>query len=310
VTLNTGPTEINNRNAVFLVDNHRYFGGMKYIGAHVSAAGGVCNAPANATAIGAKAFALFTKNQRQWLAKPLTDAEIRSFREEAGRLGFSSSHILPHDSYLINLGHPEAYGIEKSRDAFLDEMQRCEQLGLTLLNFHPGAHLGKITEEDCIKRIAESVNIALAKTTGVTAVLETTAGQGTNMGWRFGQLAGIIEQVDDKERVGVCIDTCHIHAAGYDIRTPEAYAHTMAEFDGVIGLNYLKGLHLNDAKTEFGSRVDRHAPIGEGTIGVEAFRCIMNDERLNGLPMILETPEPGNWDKEILMLYALADAGI
>ncbi|TVQ15282.1 MAG: deoxyribonuclease IV [Balneolaceae bacterium] len=278
---------------------------MKYIGAHVSAAGGVYNAPANAEAIGAKAFALFTKNQRQWRAKPLSDAEIESFREEAGRLGFSSEHILPHDSYLINLGHPENDGITKSRDAFLDEMQRCEQLGLTLLNFHPGAHLGKITEEDCLKRIAESVNIALAKTTGVTAVLETTAGQGTNLGWRFGQLAGIIELVDDKERVGVCIDTCHIHAAGYDIRTPEAYAQTMAEFDAVIGMNYLKGLHLNDAKTEFGSRVDRHAPIGEGTIGVEAFRCIMNDERLNGLPMILETPEPGNWHREIAMIYSL-----
>jgi deoxyribonuclease IV len=283
---------------------------MKYIGAHVSAAGGVYNAPANARTIGAKAFALFTKNQRQWQAKPLSDAEIRSFREEVGSLGFSSSHILPHDSYLINLGHPEAGGITKSRDAFLDEMQRCWQLGLTLLNFHPGAHLGKITEEDCLKRIAESVNITLANTTAVTAVLETTAGQGTNLGWRFEHLAAIIEQVDDKTRIGVCIDTCHIHAAGYDIRTPEAYAQTMAEFEAVVGMNYLRGLHLNDAKTEFGSRVDRHAPIGKGTIGLDAFRSIVNDDRLNGLPMILETPEPGNWDKEISMLYALEDAGI
>jgi deoxyribonuclease IV len=278
---------------------------MKYIGAHVSAAGGVCNAPANATAIGAKAFALFTKNQRQWRAKPLSDAEIRYFRDQAGRLGFSSRHILPHDSYLINLGHPETGGITKSRDAFLDEMQRCGQLGLTMLNFHPGAHLGKITEGDCIKRIAESVNIALARTTGVTAVLETTAGQGTNLGWRFDHLAGIIDLIDDKSRIGVCIDTCHIHAAGYDIRTPEAYAQTMAEFEAVIGMIYLKGLHLNDAKTEFGSRVDRHATIGDGTIGLDAFRSVMNDERLNGLPMILETPEPGNWHKEITMLYSL-----
>ncbi|MCA1802781.1 MAG: deoxyribonuclease IV [Rhodothermaceae bacterium] len=283
---------------------------MKYIGAHVSAAGGVFNAPANARAIGANAFALFTKNQRQWRAHPLSDADIESFRKETGRLGFSSNHILPHDSYLINLGHPETDGIKKSRESFLDEMQRCEQLGLTLLNFHPGAHLGKITEEDCLKRIAESVNIALARTTGVTAVVETTAGQGTNLGWRFEHLASIIEQVDDKTRIGVCIDTCHIHAAGYDIRTPKAYAQTMTEFEAVVGMNYLKGLHLNDAKTEFGSRVDRHAPIGKGTIGLDAFRSIMNDDRLNGRPMILETPEPVNWDKEISMLYALANVRI
>lgn len=259
----------------------------------------------NAKSIGATAFGLFTKNQRQWKARPLSDVEIERFRGQVQKLGFSAGHILPHDSYLINPGHPEPEGIRKSREAFLDEMQRCEQLGLMLLNFHPGAHLGKIPEEDCLKRIAETVNMALAKTRGVTAVLETTAGQGTNLGWRFEHLAEIIDLVDDKSRVGVCIDTCHIHAAGYDIRTPEAFAQTMSEFESVIGMNYLKGLHLNDAKTQFGSRVDRHAPIGDGTIGIQAFRSIMNDQRFDGLPMILETPGEENWEKEILLLRGL-----
>ncbi|MFU8861966.1 MAG: deoxyribonuclease IV [Cyclonatronaceae bacterium] len=278
---------------------------MKYVGAHVSIAGGVFNAPVNAKSIGATAFGMFTKNQRQWKARPLSDVEIESFRGQIQTLGFSAGHILPHDSYLINPGHPEPEGLRKSREAFIDEMQRCEQLGLALLNFHPGAHLGKIPEDDCLKRIAESVNMALAGTTGVTTVLETTAGQGTNLGWRFEHLAGIIDLVDDKLRVGVCIDTCHIHAAGYDIRTPKAYSKTMAEFEDVIGINYLKGLHLNDAKTEFGSRVDRHAPIGKGTIGMQAFHNIMNDNRFDGLPMILETPGPENWGMEISMLCGL-----
>ncbi len=277
----------------------------KWIGAHVSAAGGVDNAPDNAQSIGANAFALFTKNQRQWKAKPLDPEVIASFREKCEELGFSGKQILPHDSYLINLGHPEKEGIEKSREAFLDEMQRCEQLGIPQLNVHPGSHLRKISETECLARIAESVNRVLDQTEGVTVVLENTAGQGSNLGNRFEHLAEIIDQVDDKTRIGFCIDTCHAHAAGYDMRTEEAYRKVMEESERIVGLKWLRGMHLNDAKSELGSRVDRHAPLGKGTIGEDTFRFIMNDERLNEIPMILETPEPENWDKEIAWLRSI-----
>ena len=276
----------------------------KYIGAHVSASGGVENAPINAAAIGATAFALFTKNQKQWYSKPLTDENIENFKANCEKHGYSPEQILPHDSYLINLGHPEEEGLTKSRRAFLDEMQRCEQLGITLLNFHPGSHLKKISEDDCLQRIAESVNMALEKTKGVTAVIENTAGQGSNMGYRFEHLARIIELTDDKSRVGVCLDTCHSWAAGYDFGSEEGYEKLWKNFDDIVGLNYLKGMHLNDAKKELGSRVDRHASIGEGFIGKEGFIRLMKDPRLNGIPMILETPEPEIWDKEIAWLQS------
>lgn len=279
---------------------------MKYIGAHVSAAGGVENAPKNAADIGATAFALFTKNQRQWVAKPLTETSIVKFKEACEEYGFSQGQILPHDSYLINLGHPEKDPLQKSRNAFIDEMQRCEQLGIDRLNFHPGSHLGKIDEVSCLKTIAESINIALDKTNGVTAVIENTAGQGTNLGFRFEQIAEIIDQVEDKNRIGVCIDTCHGFAAGYDFSTKEGYKKLWEEFDDLIGFVYLKGMHLNDAKKEIGSRVDRHAPLGNGFIGMEAFELLMKDERLNNIPFILETPEPANWDKEIETLKGFA----
>ncbi|NOR65204.1 MAG: deoxyribonuclease IV, partial [Candidatus Scalindua sp.] len=200
---------------------------MKRVGAHVSAGGGVENAPLNAKAIGAKAFALFTKNQRQWKAKPFTGDNIEKFRQNCEDAGYLPEHVLPHDSYLINLGHPGKEGLEKSRDAFLDEMQRCEQLGLKMLNFHPGSHLKKIDENACLKRIAESINITLDKTKGVSAVIENTAGQGTNMGFRFEHLAAIIDNVDDKKRVGVCLDTCHTFTAGYDLRTKKSFKATM-----------------------------------------------------------------------------------
>ncbi len=275
---------------------------MKYIGAHVSAAGGVENAPANAAEIGATAFALFTKNQRQWKAKPLSDKNIQGFRAKCEELGYGAGQILPHDSYLINLGHPEKEGLEKSRNAFYDEMQRCEQLGIDRLNFHPGSHLKKTTVKECLTTIAESVNMALDKTKGVTAVIENTAGQGTNLGYSFEQIAEIIDQVEDKERVGVCIDTCHGFAAGYDFSTSEGYEKLWKEFDQYIGFRFLKGMHLNDAKKELASRVDRHAPLGEGFIGKEGFRRLMEDKRLNGIPMILETPETERWEKEIKML--------
>jgi len=275
---------------------------MKYIGAHVSASGGVENAPINAHQIGANAFALFTKNQRQWVAAPLTDKSIHAFKENCQKYGFTASQILPHDSYLINLGHPEAEPLQKSREAFLDEMQRCEQLGLDRLNFHPGSHLGKIDEETCLKTIAESINITLDKSNGVIAVLENTAGQGTNMGFRFEQLATIIHHVEDKSRVGVCIDTCHAYSAGYDLTTKEAFEKTFSDFDQIIGFNYLKGMHINDSKKEFGSRVDRHDSLGIGTIGIDTFKFIMNDDRFNNIPLILETPNEEIWAEEIVML--------
>lgn len=275
---------------------------MKYIGAHVSAAGGVENAVFRAHEIGANAFALFTKNQRQWHAKPLEITTITKFKEACQLLNFSPDHILPHDSYLINLGHPEDEPLQKSRVAFIDEMTRCEQLGLKLLNFHPGSHLGKIEESQCLKRIAESINFALAATHSVTAVIENTAGQGTNLGCRFEHLAEIIEHVEDKSRVGVCIDTCHTFAAGYDLRTQEDCVKTFTEFDRIVGYSYLKGMHLNDAKVAFGSRVDRHESLGKGTIGETAFRYIMQNPHFDNIPLILETIDPTIWPQEIAWL--------
>lgn len=267
----------------------------------MSASGGVQNAPQNAKAIGADAFALFTKNQRQWTSAPLAAEGIAEFHKNCDGI-FEPAQILPHDSYLINLGHPEAEGLGKSREAFLDEMQRCEQLGLDRLNFHPGSHLKKCTEEACIATIAESINLALSKTSGVIAVIENTAGQGSNMGYRFEQLAGMIEQVDDKTRVGVCIDTCHTFTSGYDLRTTEACRKTFDEFESVVGFKYLKGMHLNDSKKELATRVDRHHSLGEGFIGLDCFRFIMADDRFNGMPLILETPDPSIWPDEIKLL--------
>jgi deoxyribonuclease IV len=278
---------------------------MKRIGAHVSAGGGVEKAPLNAKKIGAKAFALFTKNQRQWKAKPFTGDNIDKFKENCKECGYLPEHVLPHDSYLINLGHPEKEGLEKSRDAFLDEMQRCEQLGLKLLNFHPGSHLKKIEEDACLKRIAESINIALDETKGVSAIIENTAGQGTNMGFRFEHLAAIIENVDDKDRVGVCLDTCHTFTAGYDLRTKKAFKATMDEFEKIVGFKYLSAMHLNDSKPDLGARVDRHQSIGKGKLGVDPFRFIMNDKRFNEIPMVLETIDDTIWAEEIKLLYSL-----
>lgn len=277
---------------------------MKYIGAHVSASGGVENAPLNAQAIGAKAFALFTKNQRQWIAKPLSEENISKFKNNLNEVGIPPEQVLPHDSYLINLGHPEKEPLEKSRAAFLDEMQRCEQLGLKLLNFHPGSHLKKCSEDDCLKTIAESINLALDQTSDVTAVIENTAGQGSNMGHRFEHLARIIELVDDKSRVGVCLDTCHTFVAGYDLRTAEDCEKTFKEFDEVVGFSYLRGMHLNGSKTEFGSRVDRHHSLSKGHLGLDLFRYIMNDDHFDNIPMVLETIDETIWAEEIAMLYS------
>jgi deoxyribonuclease IV len=278
---------------------------MKYVGAHVSASGGVDNAPVNADAIGARAFALFTKNQKQWLANPLTKASIKLFRDNCENYDYKPFQILPHDSYLINLGHPEAEPLEKSRTAFLDEMQRCEQLGLDRLNFHPGSHLNGISIEECLKRIAESINLVLDKTKGVIAVIENTAGQGTNLGHTFEQLKVIIDNVEDKSRVGVCIDTCHAFTSGYDVKTPEGFKETFKKFSDIIGFNYLKGMHLNDSKKELASRVDRHDNLGKGLMGEDVFRMVMNDDRFDNMPLILETPDESFWAEEIKRLYSL-----
>lgn len=278
---------------------------MKYIGAHVSASGGVENAPLNAHEIGAKAFALFTRNQRQWKSSPLTSRSIDLFKERCAEYGYLPSQILPHDSYLINLGHPEAEGLTKSREAFLDEMQRCEQLGLDRLNFHPGSHLNAFPIDDCLDRIAESINDALNQTSGVTAVIENTAGQGTNLGHTFEQIAHIIDRVEDKSRVGVCIDTAHTLAAGYDIKTTEGFIDTFDKFDKIIGFSYLRGMHINDSKKDLASKVDRHDSIGKGLMGLTTFKMLMNDPRFDNIPMILETPDETIWAEEISYLYGL-----
>jgi deoxyribonuclease-4 len=279
----------------------------KFVGAHTSASGGVYNAITNAEAIGAQAFALFTKNQRQWKAKDLDTETIDTFKRLLDESGIAPRHVLPHDSYLINLGHPEEEKRQKSFDAFVDEVERCMQLGLDRLNFHPGSHLKQISEEACLDRIAESMNRTLERTEGVTLVLENTAGQGSNLGWKFEHLAHIIDKVEDKSRVGVCIDTCHMFTAGYDIRTKEAYDVSMAEFENIVGFKYLRGMHLNDSKPDLGSHVDRHDSIGKGKIGLEAFRYIMNDPRMDDIPLILETIDETIWAEEIKLLYSLEE---
>jgi len=276
----------------------------KFVGAHTSSSGGVYNAIKNAEAIGAKAFALFTKNQRRWEAKPLDTKTIDKFKKMLEESKILPKHVLPHDSYLINLGHPKKENLEKSRNAFIDELQRCDQLGLDRLNFHPGSHLNELTPDECLDLIAESINIALDKTQNVSAVIENTAGQGSNLGYRFEQIAHIIDKVEDKERIGVCIDTCHLFASGYDIRTKDSYDKTWQEFDDVIGFKYLMGMHINDSKASFGSKKDRHHSIGKGEIGIDAFSFIMNDDRMDDIPLILETIDDTIWDKEIELLYS------
>lgn len=278
---------------------------MKYVGAHVSIAGGVQNAPENAYAIGARAFAMFTKNQRQWISGPLTLASIKLFRENCEKYDYKPFQILPHDSYLINLGSPDAGPLDKSRAAFIDEMGRCELLGLDRLNFHPGSHLNMMSEDACLRIIADSINIALDKTAGVTAVIENTAGQGSNLGYTFEQLGAIIEYVEDKSRVGVCIDTCHTYCSGYNIKSVEGFMQTFESFNKIVGFNYLRGIHLNDTKKGIGTRVDRHDNLGKGFLGIGVFEILMNDSRFDDIPLILETPDDTLWAEEIKLLNSL-----
>jgi len=292
----------------------------KFVGAHVSASGGVDNAPLNAMNIGAKAFAVFTKNQRQWVAKPLETKTIDAFHKNLELSGILPKHILPHDSYLINLGHPEVEKLEKSRDAFIDELERCRILGLDRLNFHPGSHLVKVPKKDpayhdkvmqaelhCLDVIAESMNRAIdaTKDSNVKLVIENTAGQGSNLGYKFEHLGHIIDRVEDKSRVGICLDTCHTFTGGYDLRTREAYDETMDAFGRIVGFEYLMGMHINDSKPPLGSRVDRHHSLGQGEIGWDAFKFIMNDARMDDIPLVLETIDESIWKEEIQALYAL-----
>ena len=277
---------------------------MKYIGAHVSVAGGVSVAPEAAAAIGAKAFALFTGSSSRWVSKAITDEEADKFHSRCKEYGFSPSVILPHDNFLINLGSPDSKKLALSRKSFLDEMRRCEQLGLRMLNFHPGSHVGEIAEDDCLDLIAESINRTLEKTFGVTAVLENTAGQGSNLGFDFAHLAHIIDKVEDKTRVGVCIDTCHAYSAGYDLATEDGYRKTWEDFDSIVGAHYLRGIHLNDDKKALASRVDRHASISKGTLGADFFIRFVNDPRFDNMPIILETPDDTLWPEEIKWLYS------
>ena len=279
----------------------------KFVGAHTSAAGGVFNAVKNAESIGAKAFALFTKNQKRWEAKALETDVIDKFKRALDDSGILPKHILPHDSYLINLGHPEMEKRDKSFNAFVDEVQRCELLGLDRLNFHPGSHLKKIAEDECLDAIADNMNRTLEQTKGVSLVLENTAGQGSNLGWRFEHLAHIINKIEDKSRVGVCIDTCHMFTAGYDIRTKETYEATWQEFSDIVGFEYLKGMHINDSKPDLGSHVDRHHSLGLGKIGLDSFKYLMNDPRMDDIPLILETIDETIWDQEIKLLYSFVE---
>ncbi|MCF1428513.1 MAG: deoxyribonuclease IV [Shewanella sp.] len=269
-------------------------------------AGGLHNAITNAVNINATALALFTRNQRRWQHTPLTTQEIDLFIQACQQHNFCSAQILPHDSYLINLGHPDADGLGRSRQAFVEEMQRCRQLGLTLLNFHPGSHLRKISTEASLRRISDSINLALDATQGVTAVIENTAGQGSNLGYNFEQLAQLIHYVEDKSRVGICLDTCHLFAAGYDLRDAIACQQTFTDFDNTVGLTFLRGMHLNDSKGSLGSRLDRHESLGQGEIGNACFEYIVRQPWSRGIPLILETIRSELWSQEITQLRTWA----
>lgn len=278
---------------------------MKYIGPHVSTSGGVQNAPVNAHNLGATAFGMFTKNQRQWVAAPYTPSIIVEFRKNLSVNNYDSKQVLAHDGYLINLGNPDPAAFKKSYDAFVDELKRCELLGLALLNMHPGSHLRLHSEETCLMQIAQAINDAHKETESVTVVVENTAGQGSNVGFSFEHLAVIIKNVSDKSRIGFCLDTCHAFAAGYDLRTRKTYDAVMKDLERIVGFGYLKGVHLNDAKAELGSHLDRHQSLGKGTLGLEPFRMIMNDDRFEEIPMILETIDETLWPEEIKLLKGM-----
>ncbi len=279
---------------------------MKYIGAHVSISGGVETAPGRAKEIGANALGIFTKNQRQWKAKPLTEENIKDFKANLSDAGIAPGHVIVHDSYLINIGNPDEEKRRKSLDALIDEVRRVEQLDLVYLNFHPGSGLGKLDEDETISLIAGGVKEVLSESESAVLLIEATAGQGAHVGYRFEHLADIMEQAKGDDRVAVCLDTCHIFAAGYDLRSAESYAATMEQFDSIVGMENLKAIHVNDARADLGSRLDRHDSLGEGTLGWKTFEHIVKDKRTDGVPLILETPVPDKWEAEISRMFEMA----
>ena len=279
---------------------------MYFIGPHVSIGGGVANAPVNAKALGATGFGMFVKNQRQWTAAPYAAADVEAFKKQMKADGYTAAQVMPHAGYLINLANPDDAAQAKSLAAVLDELHRCMALGLDKLNLHPGSHLRLITPLEACARVAKSINAALAKTSGVTVVIENTAGSGGNIGSVFEELQAMVEGVDDKARVGVCLDTMHTFAAGYDIRTRDGFLKTMEHFDKTVGMKYLRGLHLNDSKVGLNSHVDRHESLGAGLLGIEVFNCIMKDKRFENMPLVLETPNEEIWAQEVRQLMEMA----
>ncbi|KAI9282932.1 xylose isomerase-like protein [Umbelopsis sp. AD052] len=295
----------------------RVLGAAKWIGAHVSTAGGIDKAVLNARIIGANAFQIFVRSQRRWECPPTPSDVQERFIHECQKHGYSSDHILVHGSYLVNLANPDSEKRAKSYTGFLDEIQRTHALGLKLYNFHPGSTTGNCSVEEGCTSIARSINKVHNEVPEVVCVLEIMAGGGKAIGGDYAHLKSIIDQVKDKTRVGVCLDTCHMFAAGYDIRTPYAWNLAIKEFDTTIGLKYLRGMHLNDSKTDIGSHRDRHENLGKGFIGLDAFKSIIRDPRTNGIPMVLETPVPKDDDDkevytgEIAALYNFyKDAGV
>ena len=279
---------------------------MLYIGSHTSIAGGLENAAIEAKALGATAFGMFTKNQRQWASRPITEEESLKFKEKLKELGFSKDQVLPHDSYLINLGNPDDLKRRQSLDAFIDELQRVQTLGLDKLNFHPGSHVNKIDRKGSLALVAEALDEALSSTQGVRPIIETTAGQGSNLGSSFEEIAELLSLSKFPGRLGVCIDTCHIFAAGYDLRSEEAFHKTFEEFGRIVGFDKLEGMHLNDAKIGLGSHLDRHESLGKGQIGIESFIRIAQDPRFRDIPLILETIDSSLWSTEIALLQEYA----
>jgi len=270
----------------------------------MSIAGGIEKAPARGESVGCTAMQIFTKSSNNWYSKPLEDDTVKAWFENLKKTDISI--VASHDSYLINLASPEKEKREKSLKAFIDEIERAEKLGIPLLVFHPGSHLGT-GEETGLTAVADCMNEAIDRTpdSKVVLTIETTAGQGTNLGWRFEHLAFLIDRMENKERVGVCVDTCHIFAAGYELRDEKSYKETFREFDEIIGLDWLRFFHLNDSKKDFGSRVDRHNHIGEGFLGKEPFRFLMNDRRFQKIPMVLETPKGKELKEDLQNLAVL-----
>ena len=279
------------------------------VGVHVSAANGLHNAIINAHELGCNSFSFFLKNQRTWNFSPIKPKTVDDFKSHMKSYKYEYQHVIPHGSYLINLGNKDAEKREKSYKTFIDDLKRCEMLDIELYNFHPGSTVGECSFDDAIYTISECINNAIEETSKVIIVIENMAGQGHVVGSKFEELAQIIERIHDKSRIGICIDTCHAFAAGYDLRTEDSFKKVFKKFDDIIGFKYLKALHLNDSKGNLGCRLDKHENLGKGKIGLECFKLIMNDKRFENIPLIIETPAPANdlsiYKKEIELLYAL-----